>query len=517
MTLVHFAWKKAALLAIALCALAAPAGVLAASDNAPEVATKAGPVRGMREDGVAVFRGIPYVAAPVGDLRWRPPAAPAPWSEVRDVTHFGPDCPGAVPLGPGTSEDCLYLNVWTSDTKPAARKPVMVWIYGGGYRGGSAANPLFDGHDLARRGVVLVSFGYRVGSLGFLALPALSAESPDHVSGNYGLLDAIAVLRWVKANIAAFGGDPDNVTLFGQSSGSESVNILTASPLAKGLFQRAIGESGSSFGVRRALPLAKAEALGSAFMAARHVGDLAALRALPLAQLIETASEKLEPNIDGWLLPDDVHARYRAGLQNDMPMLIGSTGQEWRKPQPLSPEALRREIERDYGADAPRIEALLGPVHDEKVATDARWRLTNVEWGDFTAMTWARLQAATGKAPVYRYLFDYAPPQPAGRPRIAHHGAELGYVFGTYRQPGAPAMGATDDHIYGLLSGYWLNFARTGNPNGPGLPRWTPVSRRSAAIMRITAKGGRMTPPRETALVRAIGRYGYGTGDASEK
>lgn len=495
-------------LLIPIATIGAKAGV-----DGPVIATEAGAVRGVEEQGVLAFKGIPYAAPPVGERRWRPPAAPAHWRDVRDATRFAPDCPGAFPDRARMAEDCLYLNLWTSGLDSAAKRPVMVWIYGGGFRGGSAASPQFDGAELARQGVVLVSFGYRTGSLGFLATPELSAESPHEVSGNYGLLDAIAVLRWVRSNIAAFGGNPDNVTLFGQSSGSETVNILTASPLAKGLFQRAIGESGSSFGVRRARPLSDAEAAGRSFMQSRGAADLAALRNLSVDRLIAEDSEQFEPNIDGWLLPKDVYALYREGRQNDVPMLIGNTAQEFPRPAELTREELDAGIARDFGLQAGAIEADLADTRP----TDAQWRLTNREWGDFPAAIWSCLQTATGRAPVYRYLFDYAPPVPGDEPRIARHGSELGYVFGTYRNLESSQTGAVDDRVHALLSRYWVNFARTGNPNGPRLPEWQPVGAAPGKYMRFSEAGAALAPVRDAALVADLARHYYPAASAVQR
>ncbi|MCW3836989.1 carboxylesterase/lipase family protein [Sphingomonas canadensis] len=485
----------------------------ARAGEGPVVVTADGPVRGTVADGVLSFKGIPYAQAPTGDRRWRPSQPPARWKAVRDAARFASDCPGAFPDRARMSEDCLYLNVWTAGTGARAKRPVMLWIYGGGFRGGSAAIPLFDGAELARRGVVLVSFGYRTGPLGFLALPELSAESPHGSSGNYGILDAVAVLRWVRANIARFGGDPGNVTIAGQSSGSETVNILTASPLAKGLFHRAIGESGSSFGVRRAPPLAEAERLGLALMRDRGAASLADLRTLPFDKLIASDAEKFEPNIDGWLLPADVHAIYAAGRQNDVPMLIGNTAQEFGRPPAITAEALRTDIAREYGALASAVAVALG----EGDPTDLRWMLTNREWGDFPAATWSGLQARTGRAPVYRYLFDYAPPVSDGRPRIARHGAELGYVFGT--QPPAAADGDTvaDTRIRALVPGYWINFMRTGDPNGPGLPVWKPLGAAPGQYLRFGTDGAAETLARDAALIGLIGRRHYGATGSGAK
>ena len=488
-------------LLVALLANAASGGAEAEA----VVETDAGAVRGIEEHGTLAFKGIPYAAPPTGERRWRPPVAPRRWQGVREATRFAPDCPGTFPDHARMAEDCLYLNLWTGGPGKAAKRPVMVWIYGGGFRGGSAAAPEFDGADLARQGVVLVSFGYRTGPLGFLATPQLSSESPHGVSGNYGLLDAIAVLRWVRSNIAGFGGDPDNVTLFGQSSGSETINILTASPLAKGLFQRAIGESGSSFGVRRAQPLREAEKAGTAFMRDLGAADLPALRELPVDRLIARDADKFEPNVDGWLLPDDVYAIYEQGRQNDVPMLIGNTAQEFPRPPEITREQLAAGLTDDFGPLAGAIAADLSG----DAPTDARWRLTNREWGDFPAATWSCLQAKTGRAPIYRYLFDYAPPAPQGEPRIARHGSELAYVFGTYRNSGNPQMGLVDDRTHALLSGYWVNFARTGNPNGPGLPKWPSVREAPGEYMRFGEAGATLVAVRDAALVSDLARHYY--------
>ncbi len=499
-------------LAAGLLALAVSlaSGALAAPPGAPIVATQDGMVQGASEGDVIVFRGIPYAAPPVGDLRWRPPLPPARWSGTRMATAFAPDCPGEFPDRARMAEDCLYLNLWTKGIDPAAKRPVMVWIYGGGYRGGSAAMPQFDGSALARKDVVLVSFGFRTNSLGFLALPELTAESGHGSSGNYGLLDAVAALCWVKQNIARFGGDPDNVTVFGQSSGSETVNILTASPLAKGLFQRAIGESGSSFGTRRALPLAQVEQAGTSFMHQHGATSLAQLRKLPFDQLLLLGdAPKIEPNIDGWVIPQDVRAIYEAGKQNDVAMLIGNNSSEFGRPPALTAAQLRADLDKEYGPLAGQMATLLG----DRDPTDARWWLTRIEWGDYPAATWSRLQTATGHAPAYRYLFDYAPPQGEGRPRLAHHGAELPYIFGTYRHPGGPAMGPADDHMAELLSSYWTNFARSGDPNGPGLPKWTPQDQAPDRLMRFDEAGAAPAAERDPALIQAIDRHYYGIED----
>ena len=475
--------------------------------EAPIVETKAGPVRGAVFGVIRVFRGIPYAKPPVGSDRWKPPVEPSGWSGLRDATEFTPDCPGALPMPSNAAEDCLYLNVWTQAAPSAGKRPVMVWIYGGGYRGGSASIPLFDGSALTSRGVVLVSFGYRVGPLGFLATDELTAESPNKASGNYGILDAIAALHWVQANIASFGGDPDNVTIFGQSSGSETVNILTASPLAKGLFHRAIGQSGSSFGVRKALPMAVAEEAGRAFMAERKVSSLAELRALPVEEVLADNDRKYEPNVDGWLLPMEVSATYQIGRQNDVPMLIGSNGQEWGRPSELSPDEFRNELVREYGALSHSLIERLGPLENSEAATNARWALLNLEWGDFPAASWAKRQSITGQAPIFRYRFDYAPPQKGDAPPTAHHGAELPYVFGTYEDVSPGLLTETDAQLASLLGTYWVNFARMGDPNADGLPNWPRTTRAAARLMRFSADGAQLSEQKDTELLELIRRH----------
>ena len=299
------------------------------------VKVEGGLVQGTVEDGLAVYRGIPFAAPPVGELRWRGPQPPAKWEGVRQAVKFAPRPIQGARSGADMSEDCLYLNVWTPAQAATDRIPVMVWIYGGGFAGG--ATSYYTGEKLAKRGVVFVSIAYRVGELGFLAHPQLSAEDPNHVSGNYGLLDMIAGLQWVRKNIGVFGGDPDRVTIFGESAGGIAVSMLCASPLAKGLFHGAISQSGGSFGPPRATTypgenmkrLADAERAGEAYGRSAGVGSIAELR--------KVAPDKLPggrglgaswPIIDGWVIPDDQYKLYEAGKFNDTPILVGYNSDE---------------------------------------------------------------------------------------------------------------------------------------------------------------------------------------------
>jgi para-nitrobenzyl esterase len=324
-------------LIVGLAVIALPANCTAAAALA---LTTSGSISGVRADGLSVYKGVPFAAPPVGALRWRPPEPVPPWTGTRTATAFAPACmqegvsmPGEV--APKVSEDCLYLNIWTPAERAAERLPVIVWIYGGGYRNGSASMPLYWGDQLAHRGVIVVTIAYRLGPLGFLALPELTRESSYGSSGNYGLMDQIAALRWVQHNISAFGGDSNRVTIAGQSSGAISVSILMASPQAKGLFQRAIGESGALFEPLQLAPsylLVNAERDGEKYAAALGVHSLQELRRLPATRLLGggNAGGVTHPVIEPYLLPMTPYAAFAAGRQNDVPVLIGSNAEEAR-------------------------------------------------------------------------------------------------------------------------------------------------------------------------------------------
>jgi para-nitrobenzyl esterase len=319
--------------------------LFAAVSMAQPVKVDDGLLLGTSEDGLTVYRGIPFAAPPVGDLRWRAPQPASKWDGVRRADKFGPACmqamknPAGADQGPGMSEDCLYLNVWTPAKSASQRLPVLVWIYGGGFAGGATSIPTYSGEKLAKRGVVLVSIAYRVGALGFLSHPGLSAESEHRISGNYGLLDMIAGLKWIQKNIAAFGGDPGRVTIFGESAGGIAVSMLCASPIAKGLFHGAISQSGGSFGPPRAggMPgenmqrLADAERGGESYAAAAGASSVAELRKMSAEQVLAASSGRRGvgwPIIDGWVIPDDQYKLYEAGRYNETPILIGYNSDE---------------------------------------------------------------------------------------------------------------------------------------------------------------------------------------------
>ncbi|HEY1751653.1 MAG TPA: carboxylesterase family protein [Caulobacteraceae bacterium] len=467
---------------LALAALMA-AGPAAAAP----VTTDAGALLGVRDGPVTVYKGVPFAAPPVGELRWRPPRPVAAWAGVRRADAFTPACPQVGVSMPGeapprTSEDCLYLNVWTPARRPRAALPVMVWFPGGGFTNGSASMPLYWGDRLARRGVVVVTVAYRLGPLGFLAHPELTAESPDHSSGNYALMDQIAALRWVKRNIGGFGGDPARVTIFGQSAGAMSVSLLMASPAARGLFQRAIGESGAVFEPLEIAPnyrLAGAEQDGVAYAASVGARSLAELRRLPAADLLKgKAFSVSHPVIEPQVLPEAPYDAFRQGRQSDVPVLIGFNAEEARAFVDLG--AVKAA---SFAADLPsfwpaplRSEGFLAayPHADDAAARQARIALeTELRFG-WDMWAWARLQHATGRGGVWLYRFDHAPPFPPGSPQAgwgAGHGAELWYVFDHLGQEPWPWRPA-DRRLADIIGGYWTNFARTGDPNGPGLPPW---------------------------------------------
>jgi para-nitrobenzyl esterase len=462
--------------------------------------------------GVRAFKGVPYAAPPLGALRWRAPAPVVPWTGVRRADAVGANAIQGVvfadidPSKPGVSEDCLFLNVWT----PAApgggeRLPVMVWIHGGGFVVGSGGEPRYDGGRLAARGIVLVTVNYRLNALGFLAHPELTAESGRGASGNYGLLDLVETLRWVARNIAAFGGDPAAVTIAGESAGSAAVSALMASPLARGLFARAIGQSGAMFASPSRAPedLAAAEAGGLAFARRAGATSLRALRAAP-AEAILAAAPGLgfRPIVDGHLLPRAPAEIFARGEQSDVPLLAG-----WNKDEGFNFTLLQGEdagraypdlVRALFGVDAQAALALYpagGPQTDQASA--------RALGGDLTIIhpTWAWIEAhnSTGRAEIFRFRFERAPLTPDGwfgdapsRAAGAFHAGEIPYVFDNLGlMPWR--CDAADRAIAATASAYWVNFVRTGDPNGAGLPRWPRWRAAPALAMAIDA------PPRPAA------------------
>jgi para-nitrobenzyl esterase len=468
------------------------------------VRVETGLVQGTVADDLTVYRGIPFAAAPVGDLRWRPPQAAPKWNGVRSASEYGRACMQSNPAIanlPVPREDCLFLNVWTPARRPGERLPVMVWIHGGGFVAGTPAEQLYHGEWLARKGVVVVSVAYRLGVFGFLAHPELSAESPRHVSGNYGLLDVIAGLAWVRKNIAAFGGDPARVTIFGESAGAIAVSQLCASPLAKGLFWAAISESGGSFGPVRAgggpgenmQSLRSAEEDGAAWAKAVGASSLRELRALPAEKALGAAQRQRGvswPVVDGWVIPDDQFRLYQGGRYNDVPVLIGYNSDEGASfGVPASQDAYVRSVRERYGPFADKVLGAYpgGETPDAKKTARDLMRDTAFGWHTWS---WARLQAQTGKKAVYLYYFDEHPSYASDSPRAGFgtpHSEELPYVFRQLREHHRPAPTAADEAMSEMMRTYWTNFAKTGDPNGGSLPGWPRFSGVAPRMLHIAS------------------------------
>jgi para-nitrobenzyl esterase len=486
------------------------ARVMAAQDAAASsetVVTDAGPVEGTAsaDSKVRIFKGLPFAAPPVGALRWKAPQPVASWTEVRKATEFGARCMQAhiyddmIFRDNGPSEDCLYLNVWTPATSAQDHVPVMVWIYGGGYSAGAASEPRQDGEVLAKKGVVVVSMNYRLGIFGFFSHPELTKESPHSASGNYGLLDQVAALEWVRKNIAAFGGDPSNVTIFGESAGSFSVSALMASPLSEGLFQRAIGESGAFFGsTLGALPLAEAEAADQKFADSIGQHSLEALRAYPADKLLEDSRKpgmiRFRPNIDGYFLPDYVRSIFASGNQSKVPLLAGWNADEgdfesiFEKAAPTAANFVER-VHALYGDHAGELLKLYPAATDDQAKRSAQ-DLAGDQFIAFSTWKWIDMQLANGNSRVYRYEFDDAPPSPKDSTepsRGAYHSAEIEFVFEALSSKNLPWRPA-DEKLSDLMSSYWTNFAKTGDPNGKGLPHWPEYSGKDRyEVMHLSA------------------------------
>jgi para-nitrobenzyl esterase len=480
--------------ALLLCSLMSPAAISAGTAPA-FVRVESGDVQGVVDDGVASFKGIPFAAPPVGELRWRPPQPAVKWAGVRAASDYGADCmqgrfgPPAGLGAPAPSEDCLFLNVWRPATVPSTAKlPVMFWIHGGGFVFGSGSSPFESGAQLAKRGVVLVSINYRVGRFGFFAFPALSRERPDEPKGNYAYMDQIAALQWVKRNIGAFGGDPDNVTIFGFSAGGVSVHSLLASPMARGLFHKAIVQSGGSRdSVLTARPLREdgvdpnypvsAETIGINF--ARSMGiegtdaaALAKLRALSADEILRAAggpSHETTPILDGKLVTETAETAYKARRQPRVPLLLGSNSADTAGNRIKA--TTKEQLFARFGRWSDRAKA----AYDPDGASDPATLVTkaNDDFGQAEPARFAANAFAANGSPVYLYRFSYVASAMREQMRAgAPHGGEIGYVFGTLAARPGTALAPEDLAVSRLAQGYWVNFAKTGDPNGPGLPTW---------------------------------------------
>ena len=477
---------------------------LPAAQTGPVVRVTGGQIRGRSTpDGGAAFKGIPYARPPLGELRWREPQRVAAWTGVRDAGAFSVAC---TQLSEGwniryvasSAEDCLYLNVAVPAWPPAAKLPVMVWIHGGSNTAGSGEAAGFDQRTLVRRGLVLVTINYRLGALGFLAHPALARESAHHTSGNYGLMDQIAALAWVRENIATFGGDPHKVTAAGQSAGAMDVSLLMTSPLARGLFRRAIAESGAVAIFKGSRTRGEAETLGLKMAAELKAADgdaLARLRQVPAVEILEAAKRSsggdrtgLETSVDGWVLPKPPAAVFAAGGSVAAPLMIGSTAQEIGGNE--SPAKVRSAIQEAYGGLAERALKLYGLSGGGEGTADPLYGGPGVQWPTDVVfrcpvIAEAVADAAAGRV-VYQYGFDHAAPDRHENHGMGHS-AELSFVFGTWA--GDVQLAPIDKKISELMQAYWANFVRTGDPNGEGLPRWPALAVKEREYLAFTGDG----------------------------
>jgi para-nitrobenzyl esterase len=457
-----------------------------------------GQLQGVVAGEVASFKGIPFAAPPVGDLRWKAPEPAKAWTGVLKAENYAAGCiqdPGMLKMmgaPANVSEDCLYLNVWTAAKNAIEKRPVMVWIHGGAFVGGMTGTPMFDGTKFAQKGVVLVSIAYRLGVFGFMAHPELSRESGKG-SGTYGIQDMIAGLQWVKNNIAQFGGDPSCVAIFGESAGGIAVGMLSAAPPAKGLFQRAISESGGSFAPPRIaneagqnVPTLKlAESNGESFLKKLGVADIKAARAMPAEEIQKAAGGgagggSFWPVADGTVLPGDPYELYEKGQFNDTPILVGTNSNEGGlfMRGPVTVAAFEKQIRSGYGD---RADIILNAYPHSTDAEAARasadvFRESAFAWPTWA---WARLQSQKGNGKAFVYYFDHRTP---ASPDGANHAAEVPYVFGVFG--GADSAPNSDElALSDLIRSYWVNFARTGDPNGTGLPTWPAFTDKDQRVM----------------------------------
>lgn len=488
------------------------------------VKTANGVLEGVNSSGISIFKGIPFAKPPVGDLRWREPQPAANWQGVRKADKFGPRAmqlpvfSDMIFRSDGVSEDCLYLNVWTPAKSFSERLPVLVYFFGGGFRAGDGSEYRYDGESMARKGIVAVTVNYRLSVFGFFAHPELTKESSHHASGNYGLMDQSAALRWVQQNIAAFGGDPQKVTIAGESAGSFSVSAQMASPLSKNLIAGAIGESGSLLGLNTPMPLADAEKLGVQFAGSVGASSLAALRAIPAQQLLEAAEKpgavRFPVTVDGYFFPKSPVQIYAAGEQAHVPLLAGWNSEEGNYRSILGQDAptldnYTKAMQKRYGEQSAAALKGYSASSDADVETIAT-KLASDQFIGYGTWKWCELHGQTGGKPVYRYY--YTRPRPitklakakwlieagvqGGRDSItaankaaagrgAVHSAEIEYAMGNLPTNHVYDWQPEDFTISAILQEYFANFIKNGNPNGLGLPQWPAAAGNNISVMNI--------------------------------
>jgi len=495
-----------------------------------QVKTANGTVEGILEkSGVISFKGIPFGAPPVGEFRWREPQPVKNWDGVLKADHFGPRAMQTAVFGDmgfnsdGMKEDCLYLNVWTPSKKSSGLLPVLVYFYGGGFVAGDGSENRYNGEAMATHDIVALTVNYRLGVFGFMAHPELTKESPFHASGNYGLLDQAAALKWVRQNIKAFGGDPGRVTIAGESAGSIAVSAQMASPLSRDLINGAIGESGSVLGALSAVPLSKGEAVGAEFARVSGANSLAEMRALPAEKILEVAARfnpfRFAPTIDGYFFPESPFAIYASGKQANIPLLAGWNNEESNyraitgtaKPTKENFENAVRKIYGDKAEEVLKVYHAASDAEAEQVATD----LASDRFISFSTWKWLDMQLNTGSRPVYRYLYSHprpamrakdvkpglaggvekndGPPTPADKGAV--HSAEIEYAMGNLNSNKVFAWTPDDHKVSKIMQAYFINFIRTGSPNGPGLPEWPAITKDNVTFMNINVN---TKPEKET-------------------
>jgi para-nitrobenzyl esterase len=460
-----------------------------------------GTVEGVVKGGIASFKGIPFAAPPVGDLRWRAPQPMKPWQGVRKADEFAPGCMQDTAFGKTLgepqiiSEDCLYLNVWTGAKKGGEKRPVMVWIHGGGFGSGMTSTPINDGTNLAKKGVVLVSVAYRLGPFGFLAHPELSKESGKG-SGCYGIQDQIAGLKWVKKNISRFGGDPSNVTIFGESAGAKLVGFLMTSRMARGLFHRAISESGGAV-APPVLSLREAEAQGKAYLSKLGADDIKTARAFS-AEKIQSETKGMgnfKPVPDGETIAEDPYELFETGKFNNTPVLAGTNSDEGSLflTQKITSETFEQYIQKKYGPGAEEIMKAYSHATDAEAIRSAKDAIREASFA-WPTWNWARLQSKNGKKMVFVYYFDHRTP---ASPDGSSHAAEIPFVFDNQDKPGqlGRSVGPEDKVLSELITSYWINFAKKGNPNGSGLPVWPAFDEKEQKTMFFDINPGARPHP----------------------
>ncbi|HEY0243948.1 MAG TPA: carboxylesterase family protein, partial [Mucilaginibacter sp.] len=495
--------KSLKLLAVGLLAATAFFSFTISADNTP-VKIETGLISGVKSktSNVVAYKGIPFALPPVKELRWKAPQPPKPWTGVRKCDTYGPDPfqnpPKAmsmwseeyfIPKESARSEDCLYLNVWTAAKSAKEKRPVLVWIYGGGFNSGGGDVPIYDGEATANKGIVFVSFNYRVGVFGSFAHPELTKESGYSASGNYGLLDQIAALKWVQKNIVAFGGDPDNVTIAGQSAGSMSVNCLIASPLAKNLFKKAIAESGANMvGATRGMRnLAESEEQGIRTAQILNATTLADLRNLSADDLQTQVRGNFGPIVDGYVLPEAIPAIFAANQQNPVVLLTGWNENEGMLSGSLkNADDFRKQSEQTYGTNA-GIFLKYYPASNEEEATASQYKLSKDLMFGIQNYTLANVESQKGQK-VYMYRFTHKVPGTGIYEHIgAFHTGEVGYTYDNLKFINRPWQ-PLDHELANTLSAYWANFIKTGNPNSNGLPVWPAYSVNESKIMMLGDK-----------------------------